>query len=724
MHVLTRAMASAAIIAGLVLGMVGCSKGGGSSTPDLFLVSFEEDQRTGLFRDQVLTFEFTTQIDPASVSLDTFQIFQGTSQNPIPFTGLFQVDGNFVYFQPVVDEDTPNRGSTPLNPYGFGENTTYQVKIPSIEDTPTPLQLLRSASGKDIIQSFNGVFSTGIAYAPAPNDPNPTFEPFDAAVYDTRTAPAKGTVTAFDDVLTFTPVPNVAQPPLDPNTMQPDFRWEHPTNVQVQVTFDSVMDPRSFRSQSDGNIRLEFFSNNVWNFIPTTVSRSPNGRTFIFTAATPLANANRINNYRLLIDQSNEAILSRGGKKLVEVVERWDNAQQRMVRTVVDQNYLTFWCAVVAGEDGPFLSSDFPLETFARDNGLSDTDVLFTGGQLLGGPVVTRSAMDTTACSIPANPAACFQALREPLTQSQSSSSPNPNSKGPSKIQFHYNEYQHNPQGVSYKLTNAEALTGMNWGPLCNTVIQATYPKLNIHVMWSDRNSANQNAPAGLPSTTYVNNFDRNPPGFPVRDGSQPYVIAQSQANTPWFPWQFQQPFTDYRYDKGLVWMAWTEQGGTVEQYPRWYSPNNMPNTRMFSAPSATPNPAVGAVGQFTYYWTEFEFKRLRSIGVSKFYRMTDSPMDVPQYNRVVVSPLPQNLPGGTSYTIQYSGAKFNSTQMVGGYVQGSGSPTETTAYSTNITNMNGFPFVGVRVLFDANLDQPGQLPFIDDISFTYTIAP
>jgi hypothetical protein len=171
--------------------------------------------------------------------------------------------------------------------------------------------------------------------------------------------------------------------------------------------------------------------------------------------------------------------------------------------------------------------------------------------------------------------------------------------------------------------------------------------------------------------------------------------------------------------------MAWTEVGGDVEQYPRWYSPNAQPNTRIFSAPSSAPDPPVGAVGQWTYYWTEFEFKRLRSIGVSKYYRMTQAANDIPVYNRVVVSPSPANLPGGTSYVIQYSGARFSSTATrPGGYVEGTGSPSSTTAYSSNITNMNGYQFVSVQVQFDANIDQPQQLPFIEDISFTFAIAP
>jgi hypothetical protein len=708
------------LLAGL---LVGCG-GGGSGSPDLFMVAFLQDQRTNLYRDQVLSFEFTTTVDKNTVDLDTFRIFTGTTQNPTPFQGLFEVEGNFVYFRPVVDENTPNRGLVPINPYGFDENTTYQVKIPAVTEVPTPLKVLASSAGKPMSQAYSGVFSTGKEYRPTPNEANPVFEPFDAAVYDTRVPPVKGTPEPSDDVLTYTPVPNLVSPPVNPQTNQPDFRSEHPTNVQVQLTFTSVMDPRSFRAQAGGNVILEFNSPNSqdWNYIPTTVSHSPNGRTFVFMAATPLANEVRRNRFRLVIDQTTYPILSRGGKKLIEVVEKWDDTLQRMVRADVTEPDLTFWCALVAGETGPLLTSSFPLQSFAKDSGESDTDVQFGTGTLDAGAVVDRRSEDVTPCT----QSYCNLALREPLTQSFTSPKPNPNTKGPSKVQFHFNSFQHvaTPPTTAWKLTNAEALVGMNWGPLCKTVIKATYPKMHIHVMWSDRDSTSANSPAGLPSTTYNSNFDRNPPGFPVRDGTSPYDIDQSSASVTWYPWKFQQPFTDYRIDRGLVFMAWTEVGGDVEQYPRWYSPNSTPNTRIFSGPSGTVNPAVGAAGQFTYYWTEFEFKRMRSLAVSKFYRMTQNDNDRPLWNTVVVSPTPQNLPGGTDYRIEYRGARFSSYAPKDGgkYWEGTGTASQQSAWSTNISNMDELPAVAIRVVFTANLLQPQDLPYLDGIAFTFQL--
>jgi len=512
-------------------------------------------------------------LDPASVGLDTLQVTTESDAGPV--LGLYEVQGNIVRFNPVVDEEDPNRGILPLNPYGFEANTKFRVLIPAASASQT--KVLKSAWGLPIGQDFTGGFTTGADFTPCPGDPAPLLAPFDAAVYDTTHAPyspgnPKGTLEDHDDVLSYTPVPGLSPPPTHPVTSQPDFRAMHPTHVQVNLTFTSVMDPRSIRTQAGGNLVLHFNITGTedWTFIPTVASISPNGKTVILTAATPLAHASRYNRYRIVLDQTVTSLVSRGGKMLEEAVEKWDDVQKRRVRRDVVEADLTLWTRMEAGERGPMLTASFPLEAFAYDGNESDADVMLSNGKLMAGRVETRSSEDRTPCTLPGN--SCSLSLREPLTQDPSSPNPNPNSKGPSKIQFHFNSYQHASTPPGYKLPNAEALVDMSWGPKCNTVIKATYPNMHIHVMWSDRNSSQSTAPVGLPSLTYNSNFDRHPPGFPVRDGKQPYQIPESSASSSWFPWKFQHPFTDYRVDRGLVFMAWTEVGGDVEQYLKWYS--------------------------------------------------------------------------------------------------------------------------------------------------------
>jgi hypothetical protein len=716
------------LVAGAVLGLVGCGKSSRTDPPPtLFLVSFHEDEHANVLRDQLLTFEFSTAVDPDTVNPDTLQI--ATASGSVPVLGLYEVRGNVVLFNPVVDEDDPNRGVTPVNPYGFAGSTTYQVKIPSLR--ASPLRVLKSVFGLPIQEGFLGAFATAEDFRSKPEDPDPRFAPYDTAVYDTTHSPyspqnPKGTIEPHDDVLSYTPVPPKGPPPVNPVTQQPDYRALHPTNVQLQLTFTEVMDPRSFQTQHGGNLVMEFQApgTSEWLFIPSTMSMTPDGKTVILTAATPLAHADRFNHYRVVLDQTGSTIVSRGRKALVESVDVWDDVQKATVRRDVVQDDLVIWTQKEPGESGPLFSATFPLEGFARDDVESDADVLVSNGRMTAGEVVERRSADTTPCTW----TWCGLALREPLTQDPSSPAPNPNSKGPSKIQFHFNSFQHAATKPSpgYKLSNAEALVGMNWGPLCSTVIKSTYPRMHIHVMWSDRNSSIPTLPGGLPSTTYANNFDRNPPGFAVRDGSEPYQIPESSASATWYPWKFQRPFTDYSIDKGLVFMAWTERGGDVEQYPKWYSPAPTPVTRIFNAPSTTVNPPVGDVGQFTYYWTQFEFKRMRSVGVTKFFRMARNDSERPIWHTAVVAPSPGNLPGGTFYSIEYRGARFaNYTRRTANnvdYYEGAGSPLEISSFTSNPQSLRGLPAIALRVTFEANVDRPAALPFLNGVAFTYGV--
>ena len=713
-------------LAVLVLGLIGCRDSRTGDPLDLFLVSFHEDQQVGLNRDHVLTFEFSTTVNSATVGLDTLLVTTQTDSGPV--LGLYEVQGALVRFQPVVDEDNPNRGVTPLNPFGFEGNTPYRVAIPSLASSP--LKVLRSTAGYPINQDFNGSFTTGADFTPRPNDPDPLVAPWDAAVYDTTNSPhspgsPKGTPEDHDDVLTYTPVPSLSPPPNHPVSGLPDFRAQHPTNVQVQLTFTSVMDPRSFQTQQDGNLVLEYNlpGTTNWYFIPALASMSPGGKTVILAAATPLAHATRFNRYRIVFDQTRSTIFSRGGKALVEDVEKWDDVQKQIVRRGVVEADLTLWTQKEVGERGPLLTGTFPLEAFAKDPAESDTDVVFLDGQVTAGEVALRVSDDTTPCTLGPG---CSTGLREPLTQDPLSPAPNQNSKGPSKIMFHGNSFQHALNAPSYKLANADALTGMSWGPLCTTVIKSTYPKMHMHVMWSNRDSKVPTTPAFLPSTTYNSNFDVQPPGFPVRDGSEPYTIETSSASTTWYPWKFQAPFTDYRVDRGLVWMAWTEVGGDVEQYFRWYAHRPAPNTRIFSPPSTAVNPLVGQPGQHTYYWTRFEFKRMRSLAVTRFYRMTPDGGGWPKWHSAVLTPTPGNLPGGTHYHVEYRGGNFLSyvQRQVGSriYWEGQGSPIQTTPFSSNLGDMNGYEAVAVRIMFEANVDQPASLPYLNGLSFTYEL--
>jgi len=145
----------------------------GDHSRNLFLATFHEDQRTDLHRDHVLVFEFSMALDPASVGLDTLQVTTESDAGPV--LGLYEVQGNIVRFNPVVDEEDPNRGILPLNPYGFEANTKFRVLIPAASASQT--KVLKSAWGLPIGQDFTGGFTTGADFTPCPGDPAPPSPP-------------------------------------------------------------------------------------------------------------------------------------------------------------------------------------------------------------------------------------------------------------------------------------------------------------------------------------------------------------------------------------------------------------------------------------------------------------------------------------------------------------------------------------------------------------------
>ena len=705
-------------------GLPGCHERSSGDPPSLYLVSFHEEGLDGVYRDGGLALEFSVPLDPASVDADTIQVY--TSGDREPVFGVYRVEGNLVFFNPVVDENTPGRGSTPLNPFGFPGNAELRVFIPA---SPTDMKRLVSQWGHAVIEEYTGRFSTRDEFVGDPAAPAPHFLPFAPAVFDTTHPPpcptcSVGTEDPHDDLLAYVPVPDLKDPPRHPVTGQPDYRAGHPTDVQVQFTFSEVIHPGTIDTRPAGNLVLQFQSptSAEWIPIPATASTSPDGRTVVLTAAMPLAHADRVNAYRVALDTVVAPIKSRAGKALDAVVVKWDQTQQAEVRAPVTWEDLAFWTRKQEGESGPLLTAEFPLDPLVKESTGSDQDVVFEIDRILAGPVLQRTATDNTPCT----QAWCVNALREPFTQSVTSPIPNPNSKGASKVMFHYNSYQHAPEQPPYQLANAEALIGMSWGPLCSTVIKSTYPRLHIHVMWSNRNSTQPANPAPLPSTTYNSNFDVSPPGFAVRDGTEPYRIESSSNQATWYPWKFDRPFTDYRADKGLVWMAWAEDGGDVEQYPLWYSPSNAPMTRVFSSPSTEINPPVGQMGQYTYYWTQFHFKRMRSVAVTRYYRLGGGDGDRPSWYVSVVSPTAANLPGGTACWVAYSGARFASyrARKVGDRMvwEGVGTPLESTAFSTRLQDANGYPALALRVYFEANVDRPEALPFVNGVSFTYRL--
>ena len=107
----------------------------------------------------MLTLEFSVGVDPGSVDPDTVQI---VGSDGLPVLGLYEVAGNIVRFNPVVDENASNPHAVPLNPYGFESGMAFAVVLPGPETRP--IKVLSSIHGRPLAGSFTGPF-LGISFS-------------------------------------------------------------------------------------------------------------------------------------------------------------------------------------------------------------------------------------------------------------------------------------------------------------------------------------------------------------------------------------------------------------------------------------------------------------------------------------------------------------------------------------------------------------------------------
>ncbi len=147
---------------GAVLALTGCSGSSSSSAvgaPALLSFNLGRSQvsgsntiTAGVFVNEPLIFEFSTPIDPSSVSFDTIQIVRPDTGEFAP--GTFTVEGPRVIFRPDVtfDRANPTAGLS----FGFDFLTLYLVAIPG-----QPREnLIRSADGTPIRQGATLEFTT------------------------------------------------------------------------------------------------------------------------------------------------------------------------------------------------------------------------------------------------------------------------------------------------------------------------------------------------------------------------------------------------------------------------------------------------------------------------------------------------------------------------------------------------------------------------------------
>ncbi len=157
-----------ALTLSLTLGsLLACGGGGGDDggeqvvveeeTPQpaivpLTVVGVSTDSRIDVARNEVVTMEFSTEVDPESVTPATIQILHGPDFDLLgPAVGEFQVDGKFVHFRPALPT------LMDLSDAGLGVGTRYRILFRS---SPPAVSCIRALHGGPLTDRYESEFWT------------------------------------------------------------------------------------------------------------------------------------------------------------------------------------------------------------------------------------------------------------------------------------------------------------------------------------------------------------------------------------------------------------------------------------------------------------------------------------------------------------------------------------------------------------------------------------
>ena len=136
----------------------------GPTQRPLVLISFVQDGRTDVLRNEVLEFRFSARLRRGSVNERTLQVGRLTASGFVPDAGARVVMGNVVLFdtrRTQANYDAlrkPNAWFVEADrPDGLAAGGTYAVRIPTWPETP----VLKSCDGRPIVLPFAGTFATG-----------------------------------------------------------------------------------------------------------------------------------------------------------------------------------------------------------------------------------------------------------------------------------------------------------------------------------------------------------------------------------------------------------------------------------------------------------------------------------------------------------------------------------------------------------------------------------
>jgi len=692
---------SGALLVALWTGCGGGGSGGGDGEPSrLLALSFDLENRTDVRRNQPLIFTFSARLDPASVTLDTFQVFRGAPTQPTPVLGRYVVRDNRVWFHPAILPGDPNPLGLPINAFGFDDATSYTVVLPGVDQTPPPLRTLRSRSGHPLLRSHTAGFRTGSEYLPE----DPPVRPRVVRAPDTNGNPD-------DDLFRFAPA----------GTDPADLRRDLPSDVRISAEFSEAMDPRSVTTEPQapgrpgGSYRIHETDLNLG--IAGTVSWTPDGRRFTFVPATPLANQTVARRYLATLTSS---IRDLAGNPLL-----LSDAANVPIRPEEG----AFQCRLVPGEEGPLFQRSFSFSTDGqdppRDQNNTDADVAW------GGPAPAdrltpqaqlrvRAAVVEEAC-LPQPPLTCPFLLPQPLDvclrpvpggEDCNPCTPVPGVPpggdsghapgGRVQLLFLQNEIRGTGSpAAADKLASSEAVTRVEWGPLSNYLFRTTYHGVTVRLGHSTRTEAAGGLFANLPA-----NYNAGTPPVEVFPSGTYFVPNQTQAQ--WFAWPQTAEF-DYDGVSSLILDVNVPDPRVNDPQATWQLFRSNSTLGSPRRQVALAGQEVAGCGERTVYAHRFQLVKKRYKAQTQFVDVSGGTL-LPAYRPPVVLPSPLQLPGGTRYDFRFQGADSST---------GFGS----TAWSPDVRVANGKRWLRMEIVLVANAATQAR-PHVDSIVLLYGATP
>lgn len=618
----------------------------------LVMTSFVENGRTDVFRNQRLTFKFSSYLRKASVDDRTVRVAAVTPTGVKPANGALVVRGSKVEFDPTRSQrnfdDSKNSSlvNEGDNPEGFASFQDYTVEIPG----PPDLHTVRNLRRHQILQGFSGSFRTAEAYL----DPvvgQPAFVGEGGTGVLGFEPPRSGTTGLVDEdaviVLEFSE-------PIEVNSLDPS---------------DTVLVDRV------GVGRVPGFVKKDPNF--------PNGRRFLFVPSLGFG--------------SNELQQS-GWDVVVTLVDRLRDVDGNVVANGITDlagnplkrpvTFSPFRTRYVQGKP----SASIIVESF-DDQSKMDPITPTEGGEwntlregvLLGGAPTAFPPQEVQYTSATVGSTIVRTRLTEPLV---AESIPATNGGGCFAVpQGSRTQMLYVPSDVGLEA----AITHVGWGPSSNAIFAAFYPGVVLRMGHTSVNALGSDFAAnytiGNPLTVFTGDYS-----VPQAANIKPPGLETGYWNWP----DLVTPF-EYNGVDNLIFDAAAGGGNNCQILRVGFSPGG----GAFPFRSARSRNATSDTAEFALdtlvYDISYQKRRRTTRATSSWYGV---PAVTPLYAQPIVSPVGQ--PGGVQVFMEVEGAPGKADPFNPGvFVPNTALAT---GWTSDVTEIEGYQFFRFRIVMIANL--------------------